>query len=285
MSIWDVSIELANRVYTLAYIALVVVATLTAVSTMSLFWASAIRDRYADGQVSSAQAEAATAQAQAAKANERASVLEAQAANLEKQTAEAQAATTRAQADVEREKTERARLDANVLHEQRLTANDRWRLAWLERALKPRSAFVNWNGLIAALKAGHFQPINIAVVGGAEAEGFGRDLQIALSQAGVLGRVVDPPTDPKVIRSLPDSSTGTEMLVVNAEGERLGELLWQQFQIGGGATSMAAIPSAWTEFPRDANCLLVRDNGWATAPGAGQPGEGVDQYGRPNPAP
>jgi hypothetical protein len=82
MSIWNASIELANKVYTLAYVVLVVGAILTAVSTMSLFWASAVRDRYSDEKV-------ATAQEGAARANERASVLEAQTADLQRQTAEA----------------------------------------------------------------------------------------------------------------------------------------------------------------------------------------------------
>ena len=82
MSIWDVSIELANKVYTLAYVALVVGAILTAISTMSLFWASGFRDKFSDEQIQTAKAIAATAterasnaQAEAAQATERGNTL------------------------------------------------------------------------------------------------------------------------------------------------------------------------------------------------------------------
>lgn len=72
MSIWDAPIEFANRVYTWAYIGLVIGAALTAIATMSLFWASAIRDKDADTQIARAKADAARALAQAADANEKA---------------------------------------------------------------------------------------------------------------------------------------------------------------------------------------------------------------------
>lgn len=73
MSIWDVSIEITNRVYTWAYVALVLGAAVTAIATMSLFWSSAVRDKYADQQIQMARTEAieATASAERARAEQK----------------------------------------------------------------------------------------------------------------------------------------------------------------------------------------------------------------------
>lgn len=84
MFIWTASIELANKVYTLAYVALVIGAIMTAASTMSLFWASAIRDRYSDEKIAGAEAVAAQARTE----------------------------QVRLEADLEREKTQRAEFEA-----------------------------------------------------------------------------------------------------------------------------------------------------------------------------
>ena len=67
MSMWNASIELANKVYTLAYVALVVGAVLTAVATFSLFWASALRDKDADEQIATARATAEQARSEQAR--------------------------------------------------------------------------------------------------------------------------------------------------------------------------------------------------------------------------
>ena len=42
--------------------------------------------------------------------------------------------------------------DANLLNEQRLTARERWRLERVERAVLPRSAYVNWAALVVERK-------------------------------------------------------------------------------------------------------------------------------------
>jgi len=215
--------------------------------------------------------EAVAANRAAAQANDRAAVANEKTKELELELEQARAATARA--------------DANLLTEQRLTARERWRLERVERAVLPRSNYVNWEELVAALKEEHFQPINVAIIGGPEARQFGLNLEMALTRAGMMGRVVEPPTDPKALRSLPDSSTGVTALVANPEGEKLAELLWRKYQIGGGSMSLAALIQVWPDLPRDVNCLLVRDDGWAMAPGSGQSGEGIDQYGRPIPAP
>jgi len=215
--------------------------------------------------------EAVAANKAAAQATERAAVANEKTKELELELEQARAATARA--------------DANLLSEQRLTAAERWRLERVERAGLPRSGYVNWDELVAALKEERLQSINVAIVGGFEAKQFGLSLEMALTRAGMMGREVEPPTDPKTLRFLPDSSTGVTVLVANPEGEKLAELLWRKFQIGGGSMSLVALLQVWPDLPRDVNCLLVRDSGWAMAPGSGQPGEGIDQYGRPVPAP
>jgi hypothetical protein len=181
-------------------------------------------------------------------------------------------------------RAETARTNADVLAERRLTARERWRLERIERAVLPRSLYVNWNQLAAALKEGHFGPVNIAVVGGPEAENFGFALMLALSAADVPFKSIDPlhENPPK---HLGWSSSGVTVLVANPDGDRLAQMLWQKFQIGGGSQSIGVAAHEWTALPTDANCLLVQDNGWALAPPSGQPGEGLDQHGRPVPAP
>jgi hypothetical protein len=181
--------------------------------------------------------------------------------------------------------TKLVQADANLLNEQRVTARERMRLERIERAVLPRSSYVDWSKLIGALKDGHFQPVNIVIVGGAEAQNFGFNLMSAFAQAGAMGKLLAPPSEPGVRQYLGYSSSGVTILTANPDGQKLGELLWRQFQIGGGAESMAGVPPAWTDLPRDVNCLLIQDNGWAMAPGAGQPGEDLDVHGRPVPAP
>jgi hypothetical protein len=152
MSIWDVSIELANKVYILAYIALVVGAIMTAAATISLFWASAVRDKHSDGMI-------ATAQEGAAKANERASALESQTAELQKQTAEANL-------QAEQERLARAKIE------------DR-----LDRSI--RGGPPEWEAAIAKLKKFSGQKVNlITYPGDREIETLARSIGGMLTQAG-----------------------------------------------------------------------------------------------------
>lgn len=190
-----------------------------------------------------------------------------------------------AKAKLEQARAQAAQNDANLLTEQRLTARERMRLERLERAVLPRAQFVNWNELITALTEGHFQPVNVAIVGGAEADDFGHALAQALTEAGIMGDMIPAPTDPTVISRLGHNSSGLQVLRANADGSRLAEMLWTRFQIGGGELSIALAPREWTDLPRNTNCLLVQDNGWAMSPGRGQPGEGLDEHHRPVPEP
>jgi hypothetical protein len=111
-------------------------------------------------------------------------------------------------------------------------------------------------------------------------------MMMAMQQAGILGSFISlPAISGKLNPRSPNSSSGAIVITADAEGNRFAEMLWQKFQIGGGSMSAAAIPEAWTAIPKDTNCLVIEENNWAMSPGNGQPGEGIDQYGGPNPAP
>ena len=57
MSIWDLShIELADRVYPISWVGLIVGALLTAVATLAAFWASGVREMHADARTASLEA-------------------------------------------------------------------------------------------------------------------------------------------------------------------------------------------------------------------------------------
>lgn len=120
--------------------------------------------------------EAVVAKTDAAQANARAGAANERAAALEKEAAE-----TRERAAITEER---------LLNERRLTARERWRLERVERAVLPRTLYVDWPKLVAELKAGHFGPINVAYVEKSEPRAFALALMMAMKQAGVLGKFI-----------------------------------------------------------------------------------------------
>jgi hypothetical protein len=188
--------------------------------------------------------------------------------------------------DLENAHTETARADAILLGEQRLTARERMRLERLERIVLPRSIDPTIAPqLVEALKAGGFQPINIAIVMQRESSAYGFTLMNILNDAGLLAGVAWLPKDSKAPNLL--------MVTVDADGPRLADLLWQKFQIGQGwraEIERGADPTktdgTLAGVPTDRNCLVVGSNSEAAWQGMpGQPGEGRDEHGRPVPAP
>jgi hypothetical protein len=208
--------------------------------------------------------ETVAAKSEGEKANERAKSLEAQAAD------------TRERAAI---------IEERLLSERRLTARERWRLERVERAVLPRSLYVDWPGLVTELKAGNFQPINLAYIEKPEPREFAFNLMIAMQQAGVLGKFISLPATSTNSPTVPTSSSGGMIVIANPDGDRLAQMLFQKFQIGGGGMSVAVLPDEWIMIPKDANCLVIEDNNWAMAPANGQPGEGLDAHGGPDPAP
>jgi hypothetical protein len=161
---FDVSLPWAEFWYDAFNVILFVGAFAVAVGTYGSIKMGAVKERFGDERISTneketkrAVADSDIAKAEAAKANEAAA-----SANVEIALAREQ--TAKAQADLEIAKSEARQIDANLLREQRLTAQERWRLRHLERAVLPRSQFVDWARLEEALKGGGGQPFNIAVL-------------------------------------------------------------------------------------------------------------------------
>jgi hypothetical protein len=217
-----------------------------------------------------AKSDAASANLAAGQANAAAGAANERAAALEKEAAE-----TRERAAITEER---------LLNERRLTARERWQFERVERAILPRTQFVDWPQLVAELKAGHFPAMNLAYVNRPEPRSFALALMMAMQQGGVPVKLIELPAISGELNPWsPVSSSGAIMITADPEGDRLGQMLWQKFQIGGGATSV--IPDAWAAIPKGTNCLVIEENNWAMSPGNGQPGEGIDKYGGPNPAP
>jgi hypothetical protein len=179
---------------------------------------------------------------------------------------------------------QRVQTEKDVLVERRLTARERLRLERLERIILPRS-IDSAPQLVEALKAGGFQPMNIAIVLQRESSEYGFSLMSVLKDAGLLGGVAWLPKDSRAPSLL--------VVAVDDDGPRIADLLWQKFQIGQGwrakierGTDPTKSDSSLAGVPTDRNCLVVGSNSEAAFQGSpGQPGEGVDEHGRPVPAP
>jgi hypothetical protein len=185
-------------------------------------------------------------------------------------------------AQLETARGETARADANLLKEQRLTARERWRLERLERIILPRSIDPSTAGRIGeSMKAAAFQPINLAVVDQPEPTRYGLDWMITLRNAGLLASIT----------YLPANSTAPSLLVVAVDknGDKIADLLFQKFHIGEGwkaSVADARKDPSLVGIPMDRNCIVIGSNANAAFQGAeGQPGEGLDRFGRPVPAP
>lgn len=202
---------------------------------------------------------------------------------------EAQAAEERAAklaVALEQAQNNAKQIDANLLREQRLTSNERWRLRRIERAVLPRTAFIDMSQLVVNLKAGHFAPINLAVPSSpAEALSFGLFLRTALDQAGLLkGFVLLSPSTSEFV---PSASGGAILLRANDRADRLTEMLWQKYGIASASDGFLphSMPPEWASIPQDENCLVVLENGAAMGGSPGQDGEGLNEHGRLVPPP
>ena len=163
-------------------------------------------------------------------------------------------------------------LDNDLLTEQRLTAKERMTLAAVARATFPRTV-ANGPQLIAALKG--LGPVNIAFVQAREPEWLMTQLVQIFKDAGVLGRVWSLPSD--------SDQSGVVTYRVDSKGERVAEILWRVSGVGGA--SVGLLPIGLEKIPKNENCVIVGINDAAFQPMPGQPGEGLDQAGRPLPAP
>jgi hypothetical protein len=82
VSMFDVSLDIANTLFIVSNVLLVVGALFGVVGAFGVFYAGGIRERYADERISTNEASTARALADAAKANERAATLDKEALEL-----------------------------------------------------------------------------------------------------------------------------------------------------------------------------------------------------------
>jgi hypothetical protein len=164
--------------------------------------------------------------------------------------------------------------DQALLLEQRLTANYRWRFERIEKAVLPRS-LDSRHRHIAVERLRGLGAINVATLTELESLMFGGQIKALLEEAGVFGKMI----------ALPMGSRhyGTMMYSTDANGGKAAKALWETLGICGGTAGM--LPLGTEGVPPQENCILVGVNDGALQPGAGQPGEGLDEHGRPIPQP
>lgn len=114
LSIFDVSLETANRFYNAAWWFSIVGAGLTFLSIGTVFWSDSIRESFTERAIANANATAEQAREGAAKAHERAAALEAQAEQARLAQRQLEQSNLLVQRDLERERIERLRLEAEV---------------------------------------------------------------------------------------------------------------------------------------------------------------------------
>ena len=170
--------------------------------------------------------------------------------------------------------------EERLLIERRTTARERWQMETIARAVLPRQ-LAPVSGLVAALKG--LGPINVAVVDKREPRFFGLQVVQLFQQAKIMGRLIWLPNDNDHWGT--NGFFGVEMCVANNRGAKAAEILWRQEHIAGGVVSCRITLPGWEAIPKGEDTLIVGLNDAMWQPQNGQPGEGMDKYGAPVPAP
>lgn len=166
--------------------------------------------------------------------------------------------------------------EERLLAERRLTANERWRLERLEKALLPRSIGNEQSRILVNELRGKAKSVCVLMLNMPEPRLYAIALMQIFKAAGI------EPAGFTLPRS--NERTGVSTWVVNDEGEQIADILWRVAQIGGGKIRHAK-PIGLETLPDDKNCLIVGENDAALRAGGGQPGEGLDAHGDPVPGP
>jgi hypothetical protein len=97
-AVWDLAIDRANAIHSIAIIALIVGALVSIIATVTLFWTTDFKNRFANAHLANALAQSNQAKAEAARANERTAelLLQTQQARLEQEKARLEHEQTRA---------------------------------------------------------------------------------------------------------------------------------------------------------------------------------------------
>ena len=173
---------------------------------------------------------------------------------------------------------EAAITEERLLTERRITARERWQMETIINAVMPRRLVISPT-LVAALKG--LGPINVAIVDRQEPRFFGGQIVQLFHQAGIMGQIIWLPDENDHHGTTP--FLGVTMYTASERGSKVAEILWQQEHIGGG--TFGVTPMGWEAIPKTEDTLIVGINDTVWQPQSGQPGEGVDGYGGPVPAP
>jgi len=172
-----------------------------------------------------------------------------------------------------------------LLESWRESARDRLLIQQIAKAVFPREiAPKQFFALTTALKG--LGPVNIAYVDEYEPFNFALYISAALNSAGIQAQMYSIKT-PIFIevrgRTFPVFEEGVTVYAPTDKSKKLAAALWNIAQIGGGWTSI--LPAGLGGLPKNVPCIIIGDNDAAFQPWPGQPGEGLDQFGLPVPAP
>lgn len=262
---FEINNESANTWFDVSNIALLIGALFVVAGTYGVFKFGSIKEKYADERISSNEAKVAESRARAEEAIEHSRSLE---------------------IELEKARNDAKQIDANLLREQRLTARERMRLEKLERIVLPRILDPSDGAaLVAAFREANFSPVNVFSIQGAEPEAFAISIVAVLAPERLLGQ----------FGLLPKAAQPPSLIVVaiDDDGEMLADLLFQRFKLGQGyrvrvqpGSDAARIDRSLIGVTTDRNSIVVGSNSTAALqPSPGQPGEGIDERGRPVPAP
>jgi hypothetical protein len=245
---FELSSTSANFWFDMSNLALALGAALALAGTIGVIKIGAIREQFSDERISANELKAA-------QANERAASAELRAAEAHNNA---------------------AMLEAQLLRERRLTANERWRLERLERAVLPRNIAPEVRESLVFALRGKAKSLCMLVIAESEAVIFAQHLAALFNEAGIATQIS--------LLSKDSKQEGVAMWTVDSVGSEIARVLWQVARIGGGQIS-GQRPIGLEALPLDKNCLVVGRNDAALMPASGQPGEGIDERGNPVPAP
>jgi hypothetical protein len=255
--------------------ALILCAAIVTLATGSSIWLTGIKEHTTNERIAANEAATARAGAESEKAKEAAAIANQAAAVADQRAAQSNERAARLEKDAAEVRERAALTEQRLLDERRLTANERWRLEFLERAVLPRSLTqAQIDALIPKLV--NLGPINVALLQAPEPQIYGAQLIQLFQAANILGRVISLPPDSRQM--------GVVVYAADARGRQIAEVLHEQ-RIVGGMIGGGIRPIGLEAIPTDQNTLIVGDNAAGFGGRDGQPGEGLDQYGEPVPAP
>jgi len=174
-----------------------------------------------------------------------------------------------------------------LLEEWRESARERLVIQQMAKAVFPRGFTEDQEKkLILAIKG--LGPVNIAYVDTYEANNFAQIIERLFNAAGIRAPMymIKEPSFMAVGKMgavTPVFFEGSYLYAPTIKGQQIALAFWKIAQVAGGSTSI--MPVGLDNLPKNIPCIIIGDNDAAFQPWPGQPGEGLDQFGLPVPAP